>query len=221
MISEKTVELNTTAELLAWLRWVTGATHTAIGPSTAQEGIWGYDVSFHGTASSAALIQYKRAHVNGSVWTWHLNRTAHQDQHARLQFLESSGYPVFYALPHFATPAQLVARRRRLLVSTFWYPPSYIQPAGGPLGHHDVTYDETTGAWQVNSPDFVSLRSPLTIGDVVHEMENQESKGRSIDEFAEILNRVMLAADESFSAAGKEIDAESNVAGQSLLVRNG
>src|SRR5688572_16794133 len=112
MISEKTVELNVTAELLNWLRYLTGVTHTAIGPSLSQEGVWGYDVSFHGTASSAALIQFKRAYVKGPLWTWHLNRTSNQDQHARLQFLESQGYTVFYAFPYFATPTQLVARRR-------------------------------------------------------------------------------------------------------------
>jgi hypothetical protein len=37
MISEKTVELNVTAELLNWLRYVTGRTHTAIGPSQRAE----------------------------------------------------------------------------------------------------------------------------------------------------------------------------------------
>jgi hypothetical protein len=52
-------------------------------------------------------------------------------------------------------------------------------------------------------------------------MEDPKSQGKSIDEFAGILNRVMLAADDSFSQAGREPDAESNVAGQSLLVRNG
>ncbi len=112
MISEKTVELNVTAELLAWLRYATGITHTAIGPSPQQEAVWGYDVSFHGGSTAAALIQYKRAHVTGTVWTWKLNRTVRRDQHARLQFLESRGYPVFYAFPHFAMPIQLVALRR-------------------------------------------------------------------------------------------------------------
>jgi hypothetical protein len=221
MISEKTVELNVTAELLNWLRSVTGVTHTAIGPSLAQEGIGGYDVSFHGSATSAALVQFKRAYVTGQIWTWHLNRTAHKDQHARLQFLESKGYPVFYAFPHFATAAQLVAGRRGFVTSTFWYPPSYIQPAGGSLGHHNVTYNEATGAWQVNSSNIVNLPPPLRIRDVIHAMEDPKSQGKSIDEFAVILNRVMLAADDSFSQAGREPDAESNVAGQSLLVRNG
>lgn len=67
------------------------------------------------------------------MWTWKLNRTTRRDQHTRLQFLESLGYPVFYAFPHFATPAQLVALRRRLLVTTSWYPlPTYNHLADRP-----------------------------------------------------------------------------------------
>ena len=220
MISEKTVELNTTAELLAWLYYVTRITHTAIGPSQRQEAVWGYDVSFHGGSTAAALIQYKRAYVAGTVWTWKLNRTTRQDQHARLQFLESLGYPVFYAFPHFATPAQLVALRRRLLVATSWYPPSYIQPPGGSSGYHEVTHDLSTGRWQVSSPEPVDVRPPLTISDVVQAMEEQARRHMSIEEFAATLNRTMLAADQQFSKAGDELEAESDFSGQSLLLRN-
>jgi hypothetical protein len=220
MISEKTVELNTTAELLAWLGYVTGITHTAIGPSLQQEAAWGYDVSFHGGSTAAALIQYKRAYVAGTVWTWKLNRTARQDQHARLQFLESLGYPVFYAFPHFAMPAQLVTLRRRLLGATSWYPPTYIQPPGGSRGHHEVTYDVSTRKWQVRSPEPVDLQPPLTIGDVVQAMEDHAQSHMSVEDFAAALNRVMLAADQQFSVAGDELEAESDFSGQSLLLRH-
>jgi hypothetical protein len=220
MISEKTVELNTTAELLPWLQYVTGFVHTAIGPSQREEAVWGYDVSFHGGSTAAALIQYKRAYVSGTVWTWKLNRTTRQDQHARLQFLQSLGYPVFYAFPHFAMPAQVVALRHRLLLATWWYPPSYINPAGGPSGHHDVTYDTSNGRWQVSSPEPTDLRPPLTIGDVVEAMEDQIRRRTSIEEFVANLNRVMLAADQKFSTAASESDAESDFTGQSLLLRH-
>ena len=127
-------------------------------------------MSFHGGGSAAALIQYNRAYVAGTVWTWQLNRTARQDQHARLQFLESLGYPVFYAFPHFATPSELVALRRRLLVNTSWYPPSFLNPPGGPCGYHEVTFDVSTGRWQISSPEGMDLRPPLTISDVIHAM---------------------------------------------------
>lgn len=115
MISEKTVELSTTAELLAWLYRTTGVTHTAIGLTMRQEGVLGHDVSYHGSSAAAALIQYKRANVDKPLWTWRLNRTAKQDQHKRLQYLESCGYPVFYAFPHFASISELVSLRVQLL----------------------------------------------------------------------------------------------------------
>lgn len=219
MISEKTVELNITAELLAWLRYMTGVTHTAIGPSQQEEAVWGYDVSFHGGATAAALIQYKRAYVNGTVWCWKLNRTKRQDQHARLQYLESIGFPVFYAFPHFATPAELVTSRRRLLVRTTWYPPSYIQPPGGSTGFHDVTFDTFTGRWQVSSPDPIDLHPPVALDEVVKAMDDQARRRISIEEFVGTLNRVMLAADLQFSKAGHGPDADSDVVGQSLILR--
>lgn len=219
MLSEKSVELNLTAELLTWLRYVTGVTHTAIGPSQAEEGVWGYDVSFHGGGSAAALIQYKRAYVNGSIWTWRLNRTKRQDQHARLQFLESVGYPVFYAFPQFATPSQLAAWRRRLLTATWWYPPSYINPPGGPTGHHEVTLDTSSGVWTVHSPEPVQIRPPLTIAALAHELEEHAERDMSIEEFVSTINRVMLAADHTFESVGNELEAESDFAGQSLVIR--
>jgi hypothetical protein len=219
MISEKRVELNTTAELLARLRSVTGITHTAIGPSQRQEAALGYDVSFYGSGTAAALIQYKRAYVTGTLWTWKLNRTTSRDQHAHLQTLELLGYPVFYAFPRFATLSQLVALRRRLLINTAWFPPSYIQPPGGSSGYHDVTYDVSTGAWQVSSPGQVDLRPPLTIADVFHVMENLPGRHTSIQEFATILNPVMSVPEQQVSRVGDEREAESDFSGQSLLLR--
>ena len=181
---------------------MTGITHTAIGPSQPQEAVCGYDVSFHGGSTSAALIQYKRAYVDGAVWTWKLNRTARQDQHKRLQLLESLGYPVFYAFPYFATPTDLVALRRRLLPATFWYPPSYVQPPGGPSGHHEVTYHVGTGKWQVSWPESVDLRPPVTIGAVVQAMEDQAQRQMSIEEFAATVNRGCWPLTSSFRRPG-------------------
>jgi hypothetical protein len=221
MISEKTVELNTTAELLAWLYRTTGVTHTAIGPTLTEEGVLGFDVSYHGTATAAALIQYKRAYVEKPIWTWKLNRTAQQDQHLRLQYLESLGYPVFYAFPHFALTSELVSLRLRLLVNTFWYPPSYIKPTGGSTGHHDVTFDEGTRRWQVNSPEPVEMPSPITIGDVIGRMEASQHRPASIEEFVGTINRRMLAADAELSQVGDLKSIADNFSGQNLLLRHG
>lgn len=221
MISEKTVELNVTAELLSWLRYVTGRTHTAIGPSQRAEGRLGYDVSYHGPGVGA-LIQYKRAYEHNAVLVWHLNRTRRQDQHQRLQHLEARGYPVFYALPHFFTSAQVVAHRRRLLVKTSWFPPSYIQPPGGPTGHHDVSFDTTTGQWSVSSPEPIPLRAPLTIGEVVDAMNRAADAPQSLEDFETLLNEMMVDLDEETARGVPPAgDVGSTLAGQSLLVRDG
>jgi hypothetical protein len=177
------------------------------------------DVSYHG-GTAATLIQYKRAYVDGSVWAWHLNRTKRRDQRARLPFLASLGYPVFYALPNFAAPSELIASRRRLLAATFWYSPSYIVPPEGPVGHHEVTHDRSTGKWQVSSPDSIELHPPLAIGDVINAMETQVQQQVSIEEFAGATNRVMLATDAEFSQAGDQAEAEMEFHGQGLVVRH-
>jgi hypothetical protein len=43
LISEKTVELNLTAELLSWLLKVTGRTHYVVAPSQRLEAKLGFD----------------------------------------------------------------------------------------------------------------------------------------------------------------------------------
>lgn len=96
MISEKTVELNLTTEFINWLSHQHNTPYFALGPTQAQEAQWGFDAGVFGN-STGALIQYKRAYVNGSVWEWRLNRTKAKDQLFRLQQLEAAGHAVFYA----------------------------------------------------------------------------------------------------------------------------
>jgi hypothetical protein len=219
MLSEKSVELNVTAELLAWLSWITGVTHTAIGPSQADEAKVGYDVSFHGGGVAAALVQYKRAYVDGATWTWRLNRTKKRDQHQRLQLLESAGFPVAYAFPLFATPAELVSRRRRLLLATAWYPPSAINPPGGPTGHHEVSWDSGSDTWWVASPDRIQIGRPHTIDLLVNGFQRRANQRMPIEEFVGTINRIMMASDAD--GAGSDADAapDDNTQGQALLIR--
>lgn len=189
MITEKTVELNLTTELVNWLYTATGTTHFAIGPSLQQESKLGFDVAIGG--GSGVLIQYKRAYVNGTSWTWHLNRTAGKDQHQKLQNLEASGLPVFYAFPFFSTIADIQTHRRKLLLKTFWVKPSKINPTGGPTGHHDVIYDTSTKSWTVHSDDPTPIDSPLTIYDVAREIEVVGQEG-NLERIAESFNRIVL-----------------------------
>jgi len=218
MLSEKSVELNLTAELLNFLWTVTGSTHTAIGPSQAEESKLGFDVSFHGSGVAAALVQYKRAYVDGAIWTWRLNRTKKQDQHQLLQILESLGYPVVYAFPLFATPGELVALRRKLLRATAWYPPSAIKPPGGPTGHHEVSFDTATGTWWVASPDRVELSAPHSVEFLINGLQRAAQQRMSIEEFAGSINQVMSAATER-AVSSEETNANDNMQGQALLIR--
>ena len=196
MISEKTVELNVTAELLNFLFRLTKRTHTAIAPSQRAEGKVGYDVAYLGSAR-AALIQYKRAHVDRAIWSWQLNRTRVRDQHRRLQTLEAAGLPVYYAFPLFYTPAEVVSKRVQLLKYTFWYPPSLIQPPGGPTGHHTVFYDPARQRWWVSSPEEIELAPPRSITEVA-EAFGDEAEPLEWEHLETMLNEILAGADEPF-----------------------
>jgi hypothetical protein len=161
MISEKTVELNLSAELLSWFSYRSGKTHYIIAPSQRAEGKVGFDAGFYGPGR-AVLIQFKRAYVAGTEWRWHLNRTKLQDQHLRLQRLESNGTAVYYAVPHFHLPAEVAAWRRKLLLRTYWIRPSVLQLPGGSIGEHDIIFDESTQRWSVSSPSPLGLNPPDT-----------------------------------------------------------
>lgn len=196
MISEKTVELNLTTELINWASWVTNRTHFALAPSQLQEGTLGFDTSIQ-TRGNGLLIQYKRAYVNGPHWQWHLNHTARRDQHLRLQLLESMNIPVFYAFPHFHTPYEVETRRRRLLHSTFWFRPSRINPSGGPTGHHSVHYDSTSGRWWVASDREEALPPPDNTGVLLDSLQD-ETNNKNLERVFYAFNNVM----------SKELDPE-------------
>jgi hypothetical protein len=216
LISEKTVELNMTAELLAWLRWTTGIAHVAVGPSLTQEGRLGFDAGYLG-GGTGILIQYKRAYVAGNVWSWKLNRTQSKDQHDKLQKLEAKGWPVFYAFPLFATLQEVLSRRRRLLVSTAWYRPSIINLPGGPIGHHDVNFDRVTQRWWVTSTPL-DLPHPLTIADVAEALDRSVLGPRNLEEMVAALNG-LFESDYTASGRPDAASADDDFSAMSLVVR--
>jgi hypothetical protein len=156
MISEKTVELNLTTEFVNWMWKIHHTTFTAIAPSQRQEANLGYDVSIV-TSGHGFYIQYKRAHKKGSEYIYDLNRTAARDQHKRLCDLESTGVPVFYALPLFTTVTEVLQYRRSLLNHTLWLRPNSIPVPGGGIGHHEVHFDASTGRYWVTSDEEVDF----------------------------------------------------------------
>lgn len=190
MISEKTVELNLTTELINWFSIITGKVHYALAPSQRMEGIFGFDTAILANGTGI-LIQYKRAYVNGTIWTWHLNRTTRQDQHLRLQIIERLGVPVFYALPNFHTPSEIETYRKHLLVLTFWFRPSYINTPGGSIGHHEVNYDASSGRWWVSSDNISDIKPPLKIDEVAKIMRAKKNRG-NLAKTIETFNKVLI-----------------------------
>ncbi len=191
MISEKTVELNLTTEWLNYLFRHTRRVHFAIAPSQRAEAIIPIDAAISDRAGGGVLIQYKRAIVKGTKWRWQLNHTVGRNQHQKLQKLEQLGYPVFYGFPFFSTPFEVARFRRRLLKDyTFFFRPSWINPPGGPIGHHDVVLDTATKTWRVSSPESAQLRGPIELNDITESL----AKGVAEDN----LWPLMAAFDEQF-----------------------
>src|SRR5690606_1882711 len=188
MISEKTVELNLTTEFINWLSHQHNTPYFAVGPTQAQEAQWGFDAGVFGNATGA-LIQYKRAYVNGTVWEWKLNRTKAKDQLRRLQQLEAAGHAVFFAFPYFHTLSQVQSHRRRLLLHTFWFKPSQITPVGGPDGHHEVRFDSSTRKWSVHSEEGSDMPQPVSLGEVISAIDSPENRLSSL---AEAFNLIVL-----------------------------
>jgi len=192
MISEKTVELNLTTELLNWLWVVTQRTHFVIGPTQREEARLGYDAGFYGSGPGL-LIQFKKAHVTGSKFKWELNRTKLKDQHERLQRLEASGIPVFYAFPRFHRVREVASGRRQLLTKTFWFRPSAIQAPGGPRGHHEVLFDSAAKTWKVSSPDPVPIPNPTSLDEVVSSITRGPIGEAAMEDLVATVNRVLFS----------------------------
>jgi hypothetical protein len=194
VITEKTVELNLTAELLNWLYGITKRTHYVIAPSQQQEGKLGFDAGFYGSGPGL-FIQFKRAWVKKSVWTWRLNRTAEEDQHERLQILESLGVPVFYAFPQFSTTQELVQWRRQLLTHTLWVRPRELRPPGGPTGPHDLLFDAASGSWQLSSPEPLSIEQPGIPLEAVVSTFRREWREGQLTEFLDLVNMMLFSSE--------------------------
>ena len=215
MISEKTVELNLNTELTNWLWKVHHTTFTAIAPSQRQEARLGYDVSVQATGF-AFFIQYKRAHLRGTEYIYQLNRTSARDQHAKLVRLESTGVPVFYALPIFTTVPEVIRHRRRLLLRTLWFPPSSIPVPGGGVGHHEVHYDSSTGRHWVTSDDEIEFKPENDGVDVLSRILERSADTNNLMEAMYAFNKVFIGQQDEEVAISDEFD-DSSISGVALM----
>jgi len=214
MISEKTVELNVTTEFMNWMWKVHHSTFTAIAPTQRQEAKLGYDVSIS-AKGFGFYIQYKRAHLKGAEYIYDLNRTAARDQHKKLCALESTGVPVFYALPVFTTVSEVVRYRRQLLFHTLWLPPSSIPVPGGGVGHHEVHYEQSTGRHWVTSEEEIDFTPEHSGIDVITRLLESSGKKNNLMEAMYAFNKIFIN-DQNELAEVQKFD-NSSISGISLM----
>lgn len=181
MISEKTVELNLTTELVNYMYTVTKIRPYILAPSQSQEGTCGFDTSIgYPSIGRPYLLQYKRAEYRSqrNEYLYHLNRTSKQDQHLRLYALELKGWDVFYALPLFHTPTQVINERQHLLPKTLYLKPSWMIPVGGVpamVGHHEVRYNVSTGVITIHSDEGNEINQSFDFFDLARQLNNKYS----------------------------------------------
>jgi hypothetical protein len=159
MISEKTVELNITTELVNWYFSEWSVRPFILAPSQPKEATLGYDVQIGTISGKSLFIQYKRAEKDAVGFAFHLNRTAKKDQLALLKNLEAKGAKVVYALPLFCEEAEVKKYRRFLLPHMLFIRPSKICPKGGDIGEHTIKYDTTTKSCRVFSEEGVEIEN--------------------------------------------------------------
>ena len=181
-------------EMINYLQWQTRRTHYALGPTLRQEGKFGFDVSIR-NPSGAILVQFKRAYRNGDKWTWKLNRTSNEDQHRLLLKLENWGIPVYYGFPFFCEPHHIYQRRRRLLLSTFWFRPSTITVPNQGKGHHEVHFDEKISQWWMTSEVPEELPDPVPLAQVLDEFD-EVTEERNAERLISIFNEAIEGFEE-------------------------
>ncbi len=230
MISEKTVELNLTTELVNYFYVVTGVRPYILAPSQPQEATYGFDTSigFPG-ASKPFLIQYKRAEYRKrkKEYLYHLNRTATQDQHLRLYILELLGWDVFYALPLFHLPSEIITHRQHLLPKTLYVKPSSMIPVGGVsamTGHHEVRHNAVTGVTTIYSEEGKRIRSKFNLFDYIRSFNNiQQSSDITLLSFLKDFNRVFSNTEQvkikGITLSPTSKDDNQMFKGQSIIVK--
>jgi hypothetical protein len=163
MISEKTVELNITTEMVRYFRSCFGYSRSRyyqpyiLAPSQNQETTLGYDVQIGLSLSKSVFIQYKRAEPISSGLEYHINYTSRKNQHYVLKHFEKMGNNVFYALPLFYEDNFVIRERGCLLLHMAFISPSKINPMGGDIGKHKIVYNTASQNWMVFSEKGVEI----------------------------------------------------------------
>jgi hypothetical protein len=160
---------------------VTGVRPYILAPSQPQEATFGFDTSIgYPITGKPYLIQYKRAEfrVRKNEYLYNLNHASKQDQHLRLYVLELLGWDVFYALPLFHKPIEVISKRQHLLPETLYLKPSWMIPVGGipaMIGHHEVRHNLTTGVTTIFSNEGKEISQSFDFFDFARQLNSPNS----------------------------------------------
>ena len=200
MISEKTVELNLTTEMVNCTYSVTKQRPYILAPSQTAEATLGFDVSVGTLTGVPCLIQYKRAEYKKrkNEYVYHLNKTSKQDQHLRLYTLELMGWNVYYALPIFYTIDEVIINRQRLLPMTIYIKPSSMIPIGGNMsGKHKVVYNPSANTINIHSEEGSEINERFDFNDIINVINTTEKSSEIMNRFLKDFNQV-FSNDEPF-----------------------
>lgn len=144
-VSEKTLELNITTELVSQFR-NRGYQTTTFGLTLQQELIEGYDSSIYVNNYYAILIQYKagRYRPTRRYYTFYINNNSTRDQHTRLLSNNSLSANAYYAFPLITTPMDVIRYSGSIIERTVFVPSNWIGILNPPNRAPRITIDEST-----------------------------------------------------------------------------
>lgn len=178
MVTEKTLELNITAELLDYFR-LFDPTCFFKGLTLWQEGVLGYDESLvqGGTVSELLFFQFK-AQRRGIPYFW-INNNRNRDQHNLLLNIALVPRSVFYVFPLFNTDQDVADSSPNLLQETYFADILDIGPLT-PRWHRAEIDPLTLRATIQSEPKKVKLIPGKRMVEILKEKEFRKSQDQKI-----------------------------------------
>jgi hypothetical protein len=180
-LSEKTFELNYTADFLRLVRGITGLPVSAYGPSAFEEAQLGFDARMDYALGIEFYVQYKRPkrHPRTGDWTFRINEVQQRNQHQLLHTL-AQRRPTRYCFPLFDDymAFRLYGGTRRLLWPpfVFWCDPRHIAIPANTRAVHTVHISAQAPYQLTVHSEPTPFKTDGTFGTFLREIVTQVSK---------------------------------------------
>jgi hypothetical protein len=148
VLTEKTLELNLTAELF-WLAKNAGYDPLVTGYSQLEETYHSIDSSFQ-VGSKIGIFQYKRGHARRNYFTFYINNNFRHDQHLNFYLIDRLTHACYYVFPLFVDQEELHKNSGKLFTQVPVLSPSMIpklKPSN--TSHRMKVYND--GTWECHS----------------------------------------------------------------------